>query len=82
MMWLRKYPTMHQLSVCFGIPVGTVHKIIHKFVRILHSYIVPKYIRWHSMAHWRRLAGSYSEWPRVVAIVDCTPFQISKPKGK
>ena len=81
MIFLRQYPTMQNLSVIFGIPVSCIHKIIHKWVRILHTYLVPKYIRWHSMAHWRRLAGSYPEWPRVVAIVDCTPFRISKPKG-
>ena len=47
----------------------------------LHSWLVPKYIRWHSMAHWRRLAGTFPEWHNVVAILDCTPFRISKPKG-
>ena len=34
------------------------------------------------MDHWRRLAGVFPEWPTVVAILDCTPFRISKPKGK
>ena len=33
------------------------------------------------MQEWRNLAGTYPEWPRVVAILDCTPFRISKPKG-
>ena len=34
------------------------------------------------MNKWRSLAGTYPEWPRVVGIVDCTPFRISKPKGE
>ena len=72
---------MIHLSAHFGIPVSCIHQIIHKFVRILHSYLVPKYIRWHSMDHWRRLTGIYPEWPRVVAILDCTPFRISRPTG-
>ena len=33
------------------------------------------------MAHWRSLTGTYPEWPRVVAILDGTPFHISKPTG-
>ena len=79
--WLRKYPTMHHLAMLFGISVGCVHKTIHKLIPCLHSYLVSKYIRWHSMAHWRRLAGYYKEWPTVVGIIDCTPFRISRPKG-
>ena len=82
MIWLRKYPTMEELAVIFGLRVGSVHKILHKFSKILHIYLVPKYIRWHTMGHWRRLAGTYPEWPRVVAILDCTPFRISKPTGQ
>ena len=73
---------MHHLSMHFEIPVSTVHKIIHRMIKILHAYLVPKYIRWHSMAEWRNLAGTYPEWPQVVAILDCTPFRISKPKGQ
>ena len=75
------YPTMMYLATIFGITVSTVHKIIHRFVKILHCHLVPKYIKWHSMQIWQNLAGMYPEWPRVVAILDCTPFRISKPKG-
>ena len=82
MIWLRRYPTMHTLAMIFGIHVSSVHKIIHKFVKILHVYLVPKYIRWHSMHNWRQLAGTFPDWPRVVAILDGTPFRISKPKGE
>ena len=78
--WLRRYPTT--LSMLFGIHVSCTHKIIHKFIKILHAYLVPKYVRWHSMNTWRRLAGIFPDCPRVVAIVDGTPFWISKPKGK
>ena len=80
--WLRRYRTMHHLAMHFGISVGLVHRIIHKFIPYIHSWVVPKYIRWHNMAHWRSLAGFYPEWPHVVAILDCTPFRINKPKGK
>ena len=82
MIWLRKYPTMTYLSTHFGISVGCVHKIIHRLLPILHSYVVPRFIKWHSMNHWRRLSGIFPEWPRVVAIIDGTPFRISRPKGK
>ena len=34
------------------------------------------------MPEWRNMAGMYPKWPRVVAIVDGTPFRISQPKGK
>ena len=47
----------------------------------MHVEIVSKFIRWHSLRKWNRLAGHYPQWPRVVAILDGTPFQISKPKG-
>ena len=79
--WLRRYPTMQHLAMHFGIPVSCVHKIIHRVLKLLHGYLVPKYIAWHSMAEWRNMAGTFAEWPRVVAIVDCIPFRISKPKG-
>ena len=72
---------MHNLSMLFGISVGSVHNIIHKMLPYLHTYLVPKYVNWHSMVHWRRLAGHFPEWPSVVAILDCTPFRISLPKG-
>ena len=79
--WLRRYPSMHHLAFHFGISVSLVHRIIHKMIPHLHSWAVPKYIRWHSMAYWRRLAGTFPEWPNVVAILDCTPFRINKPTG-
>ena len=79
--WLRSYPTMHEVSMIFNISVDSVHRIIHKLLPYLHSYLVSKYIRWHSMAHWRRLAGHFKEWPNVVAILDGTPFRISRPRG-
>ena len=79
--WLRCYPTMHHLSMHFSIPVSCVHVIIHRNIRYLHAYLVPKYIRWHSMPHWRNLAGIFGDWPVVVGIIDGTPFRISKPTG-
>ena len=79
--WLRRYPTMHHLSAHFSIPVSCVRQILHQMLKNLHVYLVPKYIKWHTMRQWRQLAGFYPEWPRVVAILGCTPFQISKPKG-
>ena len=82
MIWLRNYPTMQSLVSLFGIPVSSVHKIIHKCIRVLHSYLVPKYVRWHSMRNWRDLYGTYPEWPSVVALLDCTPFRINKPSGE
>ena len=66
LIWLRHYPTIHKLSAQFGITKSSVHRILHATVLTLHTYLVPKYIRWHSMNHWRRLAGSYAEWPQVV----------------
>ena len=81
MIWLRRYPSMNHLAAQFRISVGCVHKVIHRIIPILHSYLVPKYIKWHSMNHWRRLRGTFPEWPRVVAIIDGTSFRISRPKG-
>ena len=48
---------------------------------MLHVTTVNKYIRWHSHDEWMSLAGSIPEWPRVVGILDGTPFRISRPKG-
>ena len=67
---------MQHLAVHFGISVGLVHKIIHRYIYILHAYVVPKYIRWHSMPHWRRLAGEIPDWPNVVSFPN---FLISFP---
>ena len=65
----------------FGVGVSAVHRVINKMIPLLHSYLVPKYIKWHDMDHWRSLAGLFPTWPRVVAILDCTPFHISRPRG-
>ena len=72
---------MNLISSEFGISIPCVHKTIHRILPILHSYVVPRYIKWHSMHHWRRLSGTFQDWPRVVAIIDGTPFRISRPKG-
>ena len=72
---------MTHMSSVFGICVSSTHQIIHDFLKMLHAYLVPKYISWHRMNYWRNLAGTYPEWPNVVAILDCTPFRISKPTG-
>ena len=81
LIWLRRYPTMHHLSMHFSIPVNTVHRILHKMIPLLHSYLVPRYIKWHSMQYWRALTGTFVFWPRVVGVIDGTPFRISKPSG-
>ena len=81
MIRLRQYPKMATPSFQFGIPVSCIHKIIHKMMKYLHVYLVPKYMKWHSMREWTALSGFFPEWPRVVALLDCTPFRINKPKG-
>ena len=73
---------MQNIAAYFNISVSTIHRIIHHLLKIFHAYLVPKYIKWHSMPTWRNLAGVYKEWPWVVALLDCTPFRISKPRGK
>ena len=81
MIWLCRYPSMAYIGAQFRVSVACIHKIIHRMIPIFHSNLVPKYIRWHSMNHWRWLSGTFPEWPRVVAIIDGTPFRISRPKG-
>ena len=79
--WLRKYPTMDFLASNFGVSVSCVHRIIHKIIPIMHVCLVKKFIRWPSARQWNQMAGFYRRWPRVVAILDGTPFRISKPTG-
>ena len=79
--WFRRYSTLQDLSNYFQIPLTTVHRILHKTIILMHVYLVPRYVRWHSMQYWRSLRGTFSYWPHVVAIVDGTPFRISKPTG-
>ena len=73
---------MHHIAMHFSIAVSLVHKIIHRMLPLLHAYIVPNYIRWHGLNKWNSLSGEFQEWPRVVAIIDGTPFRISRPKGE
>ena len=73
---------MSVLAMNFGISISAVCKIIHKILPKMHVYLVPKYIKWLSFNEWRELAGTFSEWPRVVEILDCTPLRISRPQGK
>ena len=63
---------MDHLGTHFGIPVSTVHRIIHKILPILHAVTVPKYIKWHTFHKWNTLVGEIPEWPNVVAIIDGT----------
>ena len=79
--WLRRYPTIQHISEKFQVPVSSVHRILHRILPLLHVYLVPRYIKWHNFEHWRNLTGTFSYWPRVVAIVDGTPFRINRPKG-
>ena len=69
MVWLRRYPTFYHLAMHFSIPVAVVHRTLLKIVPYLHTVVVPKYIKWHSDAEWISLAGTFSEWPRVVGII-------------
>ena len=80
--WLRRYPTMHHLAMHFGISVSCVHRIIHRIIPMMHVCVVRKFIKWPTHQEWQNLAGFYQQWPRVVGIIDGTPFRISKPKGK
>ena len=81
-MWMRKYPRMSEIASIFGIPVSCVHRTIHKILPILHVVIVPKYVQWHNPRKWLSLTGTIPQWPHVVAILDGTPFRISRPSGK
>ena len=81
MMWFCQYPTMHHLGMHFEISVTGVHRIIHNIIPMLHVILVPMYIQWHNDNKWRDLAGYFPFWPRVVAILDGTPFRISRPRG-
>ena len=81
MIWLCRYPTLHALSSQFQIPVTSVHRVIHNLIPMLHATYVPDYIRWHTHAQWTSLLGTLPYWPNVVAIIDGTPFRISRPRG-
>ena len=72
---------MTHLGMMFRLHVSCVHKVIHDMLPVLHVVFVPQYIIWPTLAKWRNLRGTFPEWPRVVGIMDCTPFCISKPKG-
>ena len=72
---------MHHLGMEFQIPVTCVHRIIHKIIPMLHVTFVTEYINWHSPNKWNALVGTFVNWPRVVGIIDGTPFRISRPKG-
>ena len=72
---------MAVLATQFRIHISCVHRTIHHIIPLMHVALVNKYIKWPTMAQWTALAGFFPDWPRVVDIMDCTPFRISKPKG-
>ena len=73
---------MHHLAMHFGVSVSCVHRVIHRIVPMMHVCLVRKFIKWPSLQQWNNLSGFYPQWPRVVGIIDGTPFQISKPTGR
>ena len=82
MIWMWKYSKLCHLSMHFIISTSSVHLTIQRNLPILHAYLVPKYMWWHSMQYWTSLAGDFPQWPRAVGILDCTPFRINRPRGK
>ena len=73
---------MYHLAMHFGVSVSCVHRVIHRIVPMMHATLVRKFIKWPTNQEWHNMSGFYSTWPRVVAIIDGTPFSISKPTGK
>ena len=69
LIWLRRYPTLDHLAAHFRISVSSAHRFVHKVMKLLHIYIVPKYITWPSLHEWNRLAGTVPNWPRVVGFL-------------
>ena len=78
---VKKIPSIQDLSATFGVSISIVHRTIHRIIPLMHLKIVRKFVRWPSIREWNQLAGSNPQWPHVVAILDGTPFRISKPSG-
>ena len=60
---------MDHLASHFSISVTSVHRIIHKILKLIHILCVQKYIKWPSINEWNRYAGSVDNWPAVVGFL-------------
>ena len=57
--WMRKYPKLCYLSKEFNISISAACMTIHKILPLMHEYLVPNFIKWHTMYYWRSLAGDF-----------------------
>ncbi len=81
MIWMRRYPVFPLLAFLFGISESLVCHVIHFTVPILHTHLVPRFIRWPTAPEWNAQAGTYPHFPGVVGMLDGSVFRILKPTG-
>ena len=81
LIWLRQYPSYDLLSLCFGISVPIVCRIVNKIWIIIWEIFEPS-IRWPSIASWRHCKQIWKEMPNVVGAIDGTSHEILVPQSE
>ncbi|CAG2250230.1 unnamed protein product [Mytilus edulis] len=61
MMWLRSYPSYHNLSLIFNVSVATIYNEIHRCIPIF-SRTLEHFIQWPTVNAWRDKRGT---WPKL-----------------
>ena len=80
-MWMRGYETVRRLSSRFGVSKSTVQRDLDHIIPILHTTLFPREVTMPTPAEIRSMRGSFPDVPNAIAILDGTPFRISRPKG-
>ena len=75
--WLRRYPTLNELSNMFGVDAKLVYLDIWHILSILKVQL-KNYVQWPSEEEFEEIRGSFY-FPNVVGSVDGTIHRVWKP---
>jgi len=78
-MWLRSYPSYHNLALIFNVSVATVHNEINKYIPIIKRS-VEHFVQWPTINEWREKRCSWTKLESAVGVIDSTSTAIYHPQ--
>ena len=79
MMWLRSYPSYHNLALICNVSVATVHNEINKCIPIIKR-VLERVVQWPTINEWREKRGSWAKLKSADGAIDGTSTTIYRPQ--